>query len=123
MGCFDFFRFEKDFSFTNNKGDVVIIPAGISEEGTEYQTKDLNSMMRRLFINENNEILEPIYEIITNNEYPKCHPLRYNSKISKYEKINFSGKINIYHYTNDKDYIFDIWVEDGKIYKIEDKCK
>lgn len=29
--------------------------------------------------------------------------------------------MEIYHYSNERDYIYNIWVEDGKIIKIEDK--
>lgn len=117
MGCFDFFRFDNDFKFKNHKGDIVII-----EKDIEFQTKDLKAAMYRLIINENNEIESPVYETIINKELPFEHPLKYNSRISHYEKINFTGIINIYHYdleNSNNDKIFDLWVEDGKIYKIE----
>lgn len=118
MGCFDFFRFDNDFKFKNHKGDIVII-----EKDIEFQTKDLKAVMDRLIINENNEIESPIYETVINKELPVEHSLRYNSRITHYEKINFTGKVNIYHYTDEKDYVYDLWVEDGKIFKIEDKSK
>lgn len=118
MGCFDFFRFDNDFKFKNHKGDIVII-----EKDIEFQTKDLKAIMDRLIINENNEIESPIYKTVINKELPFEHPLRYNSRITHYEKINFTGKVNIYHYTDEKDYIYDLWVEDGKIFKIENKSK
>lgn len=118
MGCFDWFKFDRDFKFQNNKGDIVII-----EKNIEFQTKDLDSTMRHLIINKNNEIERPIFNYKENKEYAVTHPLRWKLISTNYEKINFSGKINIYHYTDEKDYVYDIWVENGKIYKVEDKCK
>lgn len=118
MGCFDWFKFDKDFKFQNNKGDIVVI-----EKNIEFQTKDLDSIMNHLIINENNEIERLIFNYKENKEYAVTHPLRWKLISTNYEKINFSGKITIYHYTDEKDYVYDIWVENGKIYKIEDKCK
>ena len=65
MGCFDFFRFDNDFKFKNHKGDIVIL-----EKDIEFQTKDLKSIMSRLNINENNEIVSTIYETVINEELP-----------------------------------------------------
>lgn len=117
MGCYDRFNFEKDFSFQNHKGDFVIIPRG------EYQTKDLKSLLDTLVINENFEIQRPIWQSIEHKEYDKIDIKRWETKKIGYSKENYTGKINIYHYdleNSKNDKIFDLWVEEGKIYKIDE---
>ena len=120
MSCYDFFNFEKDFKFQNHKGDIVIIPKG------EYQTKSLDNMLNGLIINCNNEIEKPIYKTEVFVEYPKNDPRRWKTEKIGYEKIDFFGVINIYRYDFDdesNDKIFDLYVDDGKIFKIEEKSK
>ena len=117
MGCYDRFKFEKDFSFQNHKGDFVIIPRG------EYQTKDLKSLLDTLVINENFEIQRPIWKSIEHKEYDETAFKRWETKKIGYSKENYTGKINIYHYdleNSKNDKIFDLWVEEGKIYKIDE---
>lgn len=118
MGCFDYFRFDCDIKFKNHKGDIIVIPGG-----NEYQTKDFENCMYRLQINVADEIEQPCFETIVNKEYPIGHPLRVTTKVVDYEKIDFSGLMEIYHYTNERDYVYHLWVEDGKIIKIEDKSE
>ena len=120
MSCYDFFNFEKDFKFQNHKGDIVIIPKG------EYQTKSLDNMLNGLIINCNNEIEKPICKTEVFVEYPKNDPRRWKTEKIGYEKIDFFGVVNIYHYDFDdksNDKIFDLYVDDGKIFKIEEKSK
>lgn len=120
MSCYDFFNFEKDFKFQNHKGDIVIIPKG------EYQTKSLDNMLNGLIINCNNEIEKPIWKTEVFVEYPKNDPRRWKTEKIGYEKIDFFGVVNIYHYDFDNesnDKIFDLYVDDGKIFKIEEKLK
>ena len=120
MSCYDFFNFEKDFKFKNHKGDIVIIPKG------EYQTKSLDNMLNGLIINCNNEIEKPIYKTEVFVEHPKTDPRRWKTEKIGYEKIDFFGIVNIYHYDFDdesNDKIFDLYVDDGKIFKIEEKSK
>ena len=117
MGCFDFFRFDNDFKFKNYKGDIVIIPSG------EYQTKDLKSLLDKLVINEKFEIQRPIWKSIEHKEYHELDGRRWETKRIGYEKEKFSGKVNIYHYdleNSKNDKIFDLWVEEGKIYKVKE---
>ena len=115
MGCFDSFRFEKDFNFRNNKGDIITIPKG------EYQTKSLESLLDILEINKNYEIERPIYKSEQFKEYPVLDPRRWKTTIIGYKKIDFSGCINIYDYDDSsKDKVFNLWVENGKIFKIEE---
>lgn len=109
MGMFDFFRFNKDFSFQNNKGDIVVIPKD------EYQTKSFNNILAKLQINDKNEILEPIIEWNENKKYEEFDPRRWTSYIKNYEIINFTGKAIIY---SEKNY-FNLYIENGKIFKIE----
>lgn len=116
MGCFDFFSFKNDFKFQNHKGDIVIIPKG------EYQTKDLQNLLDCLKINKDHEIERPIWKSIEHKEYYELDYRRWETKRIGYEKEKFSGKLNIYHYDfedskNDK--VFNLWVENGKIIKIE----
>ena len=116
MGCFDSFRFEKDFNFMNNKGDIITIPKG------EYQTKSLESLLDSLKINENYEIERPIYKSEKFEQYPVLDSRRWKTSIIGYKKINFSGCIKIYYYDDkdsSKDKVFNLWVENGKIFKIE----
>ena len=116
MGCYDTFRFKEDFNFKNNKGDIVTIHKG------EYQTKRIKSLLDILKINENNEIERPIYKSEQFKEYPVLDPRRWKTTIIGYKKINFSGCIRIYDYDYDdstKDKMFNIWVDNGKIFKIE----
>ena len=120
MSCYDFFNFEKDFKFQNHKGDIVIIPKG------EYQTKSLDNMLNWLIINCNNEIEKPIWKTEVFVEYPKNDPRRWKTEKIGYEKIDFFGVVNIYRYdfndeSNDK--IFDLYIDDGKIFKIKEKSK
>lgn len=120
MSCYDFFNFEKDFKFQNHKGDIVIIPKG------EYQTKSLDNMLNWLIINCNNEIEKPIWKTEVFVEYPKNDPRRWKTEKIGYEKIDFFGVVNIYRYDFDdesNDKIFDLYVDDGKIFKIEEKSK
>lgn len=120
MSCYDFFNFEKDFKFQNHKGDIVIIPKG------EYQTKSLYNMLNGLIINCNNEIEKPIWKTEVFVEYPKNDPRRWKTEKIGYEKIDFFGVVNIYHYDFDNesnDKIFDLYVNNGKIFKIEEKSK
>jgi hypothetical protein len=120
MSCYDFFNFEKDFKFQNHKGDIVIIPKG------EYQTKSLDNMLNGLIINSNNEIEKPIWKTEVFVEYPKNDPRRWKTEKIGYQKIDFFGVVNIYHYDFDdknNDKIFDLYVDDGKIFKIEEKLK
>jgi hypothetical protein len=118
MSCFDWFKFEHDFKFKNHKGDIVIIPGGI-----EFQTKDFKNCMFHLQINSLNEIEKLVFETNINSKYQLNDPLICNIEFSHYEKIDFTGLMQIYHYTDEKDWIYDLWVEDGKIFKIEDKSK
>ena len=120
MSCYDFFNFEKDFKFQNHKGDIVVIPKG------EYQTKSLDNMLNGLIINCNNEIEKPIWKTEVFVEYPKNDPRRWKTEKIGYEKIDFFGVVNIYHYDFDdksNDKIFNLYVDDGKIFKIEEKSK
>ena len=120
MGCYDFFNFEKDFKFQNHKGDIVVIPKG------EYQTKSLDNMLNGLIINCNNEIEKPIWKTEFFVEYSQKDPRRWKTEKIGYEKIDFFGVVNIYHYDLDdknNDKIFDLYVDDGKIFKIEEKLK
>ena len=113
MGCYDFFNFEKDFKFQNHKGDIVVIPKG------EYQTKSLDNMLNGLIINCNNEIEKPIWKTEVFVEYPKNDPRRWKTEKIGYEKIDFFGVVNIYHYDFDdksNDKIFNLYVDDGKIF-------
>ena len=117
MGCFDFFRFDNDFKFKNHKGDIVIIPSG------EYQTKDLKSLLDKLVINEKFEIQRPIWQSIEHKEFPELDVRRWETKRIGYSKEEYTGKINIYNYdleNSKNDKIFDLWVEEGKIYKVEE---
>ena len=117
MGCYDRFHFEKDFSFQNHKGDSVIISKG------EYQTKDLKNLLDTLKINENFEILRPIWKSIEHKEFPKLDVRHWETKKIGYSKEEYTGKINIYNYdleNSKNDKIFDLWVEEGKIYKVKE---
>ena len=113
MGMFDFFRFDKDFSFLNNKGDIVVIPKD------EYQTKAFNNVLAKLEINENNEILEPVVEWTENEEYDKYDPRRWSSHIKEYRIINFTGEALIYS----ENKTFDLFIINGEIVKIEELNK
>ena len=117
MGCYDFFDFKNDYQFQNHRGDIVIIPKG------EYQTKDLKSLLNCLKINKDHEIERPIWKSIEHKEYHELDGRRWETKRIGYEKENYTGKINIYHYdleNSKNDKIFDLWVEEGKIYKIDE---
>lgn len=116
MGCYDTFKFEQDFDFKNNKGDIVTIPKG------EYQTKSLESLLDYLKINKNNEIERPVYKSEKFEQYPILDSRRWKTTIIGYQKINFSGCIKIYYYDYDdssKDKVFNLWTENGKIFKID----
>lgn len=114
MGCYDTFRFEQDFDFKNNKGDIITILKG------EYQTKSLESLLDYLKINENNEIERPIYKSEKFEQYPIFDYRRWKTTIIGYKKIDFSGCIKIYDYDDlTKDKAFNLWVENGKIIKVE----
>ena len=117
MGCYDSFNFEKDFSFQNCKDDFVIIPRGV------YQTKDLKSLFDTLEINENFEINRHIWKSIEHKEFPKLDSRHWETKKIGYSKEEYTGKINIYYFdleNSKNDKIFDLWVEEGKIYKVKE---
>ena len=117
MGCYDSFNFEKDFSFQNCKDDFVIIPRDV------YQTKDLKSLLDTLEINENFEIKRPIWKLIEHKEFPKLDSRHWETKKIGYSKEEYTGKINIYYFdleNSKNDKIFDLWVEEGKIYKVKE---
>lgn len=105
---FDFFRFNKDFVFQNDKHNIIVIPED------EYQTKDFKCALYQLKINDNNEVEEPLFSTEFHPEFPKGDPRRWKSEIISYKKINFSGKFCIYSNTK----TFNLNIEDGKIYHI-----
>ena len=108
---------KKIFLFKIVKMIFVIILRGV------YQTKDLKSLLDTLEINENFEIKRPIWKSIEHKEFPKLDSRHWETKKIGYSKEEYTGKINIYNFdleNSKNDKIFDLWVEEGKIYKVKE---